>query len=286
LDAPHRAARPSRRSALALLTAAALVAGCGGRKKPPRGEPVSDDAGVLAAAAWGRELPEALRGGFSIRIDAPRLGVVGSTTGALIVHHPSRFRIEVFAPIVGPRLYAVSDGAAVNIFVVPQNTYYSGPDAEAVLREATGGAAGLKDLVALLVGRLPFQDAEIVEAQVGEASAVYTFSGPEGTRAKVALDPRDLTTMELEAFDAKGQVVLSARYPEYKRRSGALLPEQVEIEVPSLEMSLALDFRGFDALDEPPEVFDLKAPSKAARVDLMEQMKSWAEAAGAEDSSG
>jgi hypothetical protein len=44
-----------------------------------------------------------------------------------VIDRPDRFRLEIYAPIVGPRFYGVSNGEAVNAFVVAQNTWLGGP---------------------------------------------------------------------------------------------------------------------------------------------------------------
>ncbi len=202
----------------------------------------------------------------------------GPASGGLVIDRPDRFRLEIYAPIVGPRFYGVSNGEAVNAFVVAQNTWLGGPDAEAALREITGGAAGLKDLVDLLTGRLPFEDAEVVGVEVGEEETVYTFQGPQGTRATVAVDARELTTRRVEAFDTSEVCVLRAEYSDYKRSDRGLMPEEVTITVPPAELEVVLSFRSWEELKEVPDAFSLPAPKGATRLDLVETIRGRVEA--------
>ncbi|MCB1129291.1 MAG: DUF4292 domain-containing protein, partial [Verrucomicrobiae bacterium] len=165
-------------------------------------------------------------------------------------------------------LYAVSDGAGLGVFDVRNNTFYSTKDAERLLREATGGAAGLDDLVSLMIGRLPFEDAEVTEVREIDGMSVFTFAGPEGTRAEVTLDPRTLTTRKVEAFDHLGQRVLTADYTDYLRVGGSRLPEEVRVEVPQIELKVSLEFNSWNELGRIPDSFTLPQPGGSTYVDL------------------
>ena len=266
----------ARRLSRALLLGA-LVLGAGCRHTPPAPPLPEVEPAALAAAARERFVPEAQRASFGLAIEAPRLGLSTRASGALVVDRPDRFRLEVYAPIVGPRLYVVSDGMAVNLYAVAQKTWMGGPDAEAVLREATGGAAGLEDLVDLLTGRMPFEHAELIAVEPGEEEVHYTFEGPEGTRAVVALDARQSTTRSVEAFDGSGRCVLRARYGSYRRKDRALVPEEVAITLPTAELEVVLSFRSWEALDAAPEAFSLPIPEGAEVRDLVESIRGWSE---------
>ena len=256
------------------LVALTLSAGCKKQKDPESVVPKVDPA-ELAEAAWARFVPSTQRAGFGLKIQSPTLGNSSVASGALIVDRPDRFRLEIYAPLVGPRFYAVSDGMSVNMYSVAQKTWMGGPDAEAVLREATGGTAGLKDVIDLLSGHMPFEDAEVTGVEIIESETRYTFEGPEGTRAVVAVDSRQLTTRSVEAFNTSGTCVLRATYSDYKRKDRALVPENLEIELPSIETAITLSFRDWEALDEPPDAFELAAPKGSTKLDLLEMIQGW-----------
>ena len=174
-----------------------LLASCGGKRAPT----ASWDAGSVAEAAWEREVPFALKAGYTISVDAPTLGVSGSTRGALLVHRPGRFRLEIFSPLGSPLIYVASDGKAASLYLFSQNTWMGTDKAEETLRELTGGAAGLEDLLSVMVGQLPFADADILSAERKDKETLqYIFGTPQGGRAEVSLREKDLTTQKL-SFD-------------------------------------------------------------------------------------
>lgn len=278
-ESSRAAARRHQSAVIRALVIGALALGAGCKKKPVEPAVPAVDPAELAAAAWERFVPDAQRATFGLKIDAPGMGLNTNVSGALVVDRPDRFRLEVYAPIVGPRLYVVSDGAAVNLYAVAQKTWMGGPDAEAVLREATGGTAGLKDLVDLLTGRMPFEDAAVVGVEEAEGEVRYTFEGPEGTRAVVAVDARQSTTRAVEAFDREGRCVLRASYGEYKRKDRALVPEDVTIVLPTMELDVGLNFRDWDALEEAPDAFSLPVPAGAQERDLVETIRGWGDPA-------
>ena len=255
------------------LLALSLGLGCGNKKSEVVA--LSDDPSVLVEAAWNKTLPPDLAGQFSIDINAPRMGIKASASGGLLVSHPDQFRVELHAPIVGPRFYGVSDGEALNLYLAPTKTWYGGADAAAVLDEATGGAVGLADIVAVFVGRMPFRDAELTYMKHGKNNqSTYEFSGPEGSRAVVQLDERHLTTHRIRAFDPQDDLVLEARYKSYRKRERTLLPHVVEVRVPRLAFEVKLEFRDWDVLKKPGN-FELKPPPGSKKRDLVEAMKAW-----------
>ena len=247
----------------------ALVLGCGDKKAPRTlADPVE-----LAAQAWERRVPFALKAGYSVSIDAPRLGVSGTTRGGLVVHRPGKFRLEIYSPLGSPLVYAASDGKQVGIYVVTEQLWLGSDDAEGLLRSVTGGSAGIEDLVSLMIGRMPFSDAEILDRKVAEGLATYTFGGPEDTKANVALDVKTLTNHRIEAFDPDGALVLEADYEDYQKVGRSLLPEEVVINAESVQFKLELEFDSWDELGVIPDAFDVPAPKGSRQVDLDEMLE-------------
>ncbi len=245
----------------------ALTLSCGDKPKAPR---ALGDAQAVADAAWARAVPFALKAGYSVHIEAPRLGLSGTTRGALIVHRPGKFRLDIYSPLGSPLVYAASDGKALGIYVAPEKMWLGSDDAEGLLREMTGNAAGLEDLISLMTGRLPFQDAEILGAKTQGTEAIYTFAGPEDTKAIVVLDPRKLTSRRIEAYDPSGAMVLESDYEDYAKVGRSLLPEEVRIKASSIDFLLELEFDVWDELGVIPDAFEVPAPPGSRVVDLDE----------------
>jgi outer membrane biogenesis lipoprotein LolB len=243
-----------------------LMASCGGKRAPT----ASWDATSVAQAAWEREVPFALKAGYTISVDAPTLGVSGSTRGALLVHRPGRFRLEIFSPLGSPLVYIASDGKAASLYLFSQNTWMGTKKAEETLRELTGGAAGLEDLISVMVGQLPFADADILGAERTESGDLqYVFGTPQGGRAEVSLREKDLTTQSLNAYDEAGKQVLTADYNDYMRVGKNRLPEEVVMTIPGINLSLEMSFDTWDELGIIPDSFDVPAPPRSKQIDLL-----------------
>lgn len=244
----------------------ALMLGCG--DKPPPA--ASGDATSAAEQAWARSLPFALKASFAVSVDAPRAGTKGTTRGALLVHRPGRFRMEIFSPMGTPLVSAASDGDAFGMYLGAQNTWIGTPVAEQALRELTGGAAGLEDLISVLTGRLPFQGATVSDASRTETGWAYTFDGPDNTKALVELDGQELLNQSIVAIDDAGETALTAVYSDYMRAEGNRLPEKLELEVPGLELTLEIKYSSWQELGVIPDSFSIPAPPGARQVDLLE----------------
>ena len=136
----------------------------------------------------------------------------------------------------------------------------------------TGGAAGVEDLIALMIGRLPFQDAELMDAHRDRKAmeSTFTFAGPNGTRAVVVLDDRLLTNKRIDAYDKDDRLVLHAEYEDYMKSGRSRLPEEALIEVPLIEFTMELEFDGWDELGVIPDAFTLPDPGSTRQVDLDE----------------
>lgn len=255
-----------------------LLLACGDKPGPG----AAGDAKSIAEMAWARDVPFALKGGYSISIDAPKLGIGGTTRGGLLVHRPDKFRLEIFSPLGSPLFYAASD-TALSLYLVTEETYFHTDDAEALLRGVTGGSAGVRDFIALITGRLPFQDAELVDAVRNrkEQESTYTFAGPEGTRAVVTLDDRTLTNKRIDAYDGDDRLVLHAEYEDYMKVGRSRLPEEALIEVPMIEFTLELEFDTWDELGVIPDAFDLPDPGSKKQVNLDELVEKAVKAAEA-----
>lgn len=257
------------------MTLLLMLLACGDKPGPR----AAGDAQSVAEQAWAREVPFALKGGYSVSIDAPRMGISGSTRGGLLVHRPGRFRLEIFSPLGSPLFYAAGD-KALSIYLVTEDTYFHTDDGEALLREVTGGAAGVTDLIALMTGRLPFQSAELIDATMNrkEQEATFTFAGPEGSRAVVTLDDRLLTNKRIDAYDGDDRLVLHAEYEDYMKVGRSRLPEEAIIQVPLIEFTMELEFDGWDELGVIPDAFTLEDPGAKKRVNLDELVQKAIEA--------
>ena len=255
-----------------------LLLACGDKPGPR----ASGDARSIAEEAWAREVPFALQGGYSISVDAPKLGVGGTTRGGLVVHRPEKFRLEIFSPLGSPLFYAASD-EALSFYLVTEDTYFHTENAEVLLRGVTGGSAGLQDLISLITGRLPFQDAELTDAVRNrkDQESTFTFAGPEGTKAVVVLDERTLTNKTIDAYDGSGRLVLHAEYEDYMKVGRSRLPEEALIQVPLIEFEMELEFDTWDELGVIPDVFTLPDPGSVKQVDLDELVEKAVEAAEA-----
>lgn len=250
------------------MTALMLLAftACGGKKAPV----ASWDATSVAEQAWAREVPFALKASYTVSVDAPSLGISGSTRGALLVHRPGRFRLEIFSPLGSPLVYVASDGKGASLYLFSQNTWMGTDKAEETMRELTGGAAGLEDIISVMVGQLPFADADILGSErVDKETLAYSFGTPVGGRADVTLREADLTMQSLQAYDEHEKLSFEADYTDYMRVGKSRLPEELVMVIPGINLTLELDFDTWDELGVIPDSFDVPAPPKAKKVDLL-----------------
>jgi outer membrane biogenesis lipoprotein LolB len=241
------------------LLALLFVIGCSRSLPAP---PVESRATVLEAAR-ARPIPERLTGRFSFKVRSEVLDLAGSTGGAIVLDRPGRGHLAVLGPLGGPLMTVQTDGLGVAVALMRDRRHLVAVDAEQVLRETTGGVAGIDDLLGLMAGDVPLDDAEIREQQTLEGGDLrVVLSGPQGTSLVAVLDDATATPISLEALDAQGKVVLTAAYEAFEPQGegGPLLPTRVAMNVPLLELDLDVRYKTWTQPETVPEVFGLDTP--------------------------
>lgn len=144
---------------LLLLSLTLVVAGCGyfapwSTEERAR-EQLQDylaDAGE-PASLWGDVWMEAERGGERAAFPAE-----------LIIAYPDRFRLTVFGLFDRPLAYLTSDGEEMNLYLVENSRFYSGPADEYALAHVLGlPPLPPAEVLAYLGGRLPVGPKAVAE---------------------------------------------------------------------------------------------------------------------------
>lgn len=225
-------------------------------KHPPPPVPLRDPAVVLAEAqAEAPAPPVAAR--FSIDIE--RADGAISASGTAVIAAPDRFRVELRGPIGPPQVIATCDGTSFRAWVAQKNTVYTGEDAEAALRGWTGGSAGVDDVVALLLGRMPsLGEPDLVD--VSDRRPRVRWTRDDGVSVTALLDPTTAHLYSLAGTDAAGQSWLEARYEP------GPYPGRLELHLPALNLDVDATFSEWQRVDPPETAFTLPIPEGAAVV--------------------
>jgi len=229
------------------------------------------------AAAHARPVPAQLQARFHFKVRSARLDLAGSTGGGLIVDRPGRGNLAIFGPLGAPLLTVQTDGVGLAVLTRQDRRHLLAEDAEEVLREVTGGVAGLDEILGLLVGVLPLEGSAVQsQRRVEQGGVQVSLAGPNDTAVVALLDPATATLSSLQARDAAGEVVLTAVYAPFAALDddGPLMPTEVSLTVPSLDLELNLRFKSWRALDEVPAVFALNPPPGFTTEPLMDALLS------------
>jgi hypothetical protein len=233
--------------------AGVLLAGCPPRVVTPPGPVPEVDPVALLARAESLPPPAPAAATFGLHVETPDKRV--SASGALVVQPPDHFRVEVRGPIGPPVLVIVSDGTGLYAWEAGKNVFHTAADADAALRQETGGAAGLGALTSLLIGRLPALRKPDAIGAMGVPE--YRWAGAGQSALSVALDPRSARLAGLALFDEAGAAVLQASV------TAPDLPEHLEVRMPAMGLVARLDFDGWKPAAPPPSAFVLPAPAGA-----------------------
>jgi hypothetical protein len=105
------------------------------------------------------------------------------------------------------------------------------------------------------------------------------LQGPNKTVVEALLEPIHGTPVQILARDKKGKVLLTADYGAFEEEDGQLLPTEVHIAVPDLDLTVDLKYKNWKFPEEPPDVFTVAAPEGFLVEDLGEIVVDLAEGA-------
>ena len=251
--------------------------GCGPRPQPAPAAPQRDD---LVDMARARPVPDTLQARFHISLRSKQLDLAGSTGGGLVVERPGKGYLAILGPLGSPLLTTTSDGSAMGVMIAKDKRYLIAQDAEAVLSKTTSGAAGMDDVLALLVGDLPFDASTIASKRTG---STITFNGPSGSTVDVTLREADATLQSLHAYDDHKELVLQAEYSDYQEVDGYLMPKELSLAVPDLDLTVDLRFKSWAFPEQAPDVFLVEAPEGMTQDSLNDVVNGLVESAISKD---
>jgi len=255
-----------------------VLAGCR-RRRLGRFQEGEEEARALVERVREHSVPFALQARFAIKVQGPDFS--GTTSGAMILLDPDKLRIEVNGPVGTPLFILASDGKALHCWSQRDATFFRGDDGVAVLRELTGGTVATTDLISLLTGTLPLDGAPIVDLGADPDGAVrVVFQAAEGLRVRAAVDPQHELLRRVSLLqmgdDDDGTEVLRVAYNDLMRVGNNRMPEEIDIEAPTIGWRAALEIHTWDELGRIPDAFALTPPSNAQEKDLVTTLKEMA----------
>ena len=232
---------------------------------PP--SPRADELDAILARATSRVLPApGLKATFHIDVRFEDDG--GSTIGALVLHPPDDLRVEIQTPFHTPLLLAATDGTAIHAYVAKGNVFLRGDDAVETLSAFAGGAIRPDDLLDLLTGIPPLDDATLVFKEPIPGGVRAKYEGPVGTAIRIDVDAKTAALRSFEVDLGDSQIFV-ASYGEPLK--GGPYPRSLEVKSPVV--GLRFDFKHWEELGAAPDVFSLEPPPNSVERDLLEALQ-------------
>lgn len=209
-----------------------------------------------------RAFPELERARLHLKLKSAPLDLASGTSGVLIIDGPGRAHLAVMGPLGGPFATVTSDGEGMVVGWPRDQHMMTALDAHSNLLEATHGLMGLEDVTGMLLGQLPMKDAKVRrKLRLNSGQVELELEGPNRSRLSVILDSQTATPVSMLVTEKTGRVVLVASYGPFEPDArSVLVPSEVRIDVPQLELTMELRYKSWTALDEAPPVFSLALP--------------------------
>jgi hypothetical protein len=234
--------------------------------------PATSPAGILALAR-ARPVPEIAAARLDLQLTAPG-GLAGATGGALLVQRPAG-HLAVLGLLGSPVLTITTDGSAFSVDLPRDRRHLVAPEAAAVLTEIAGPLLTPEDLVAVLLGDLPLDDAPTRRERARDDELVSI--GLQGTRGRLtATLTRDGTLHEL-TLDAIGGPLLVGKWEPYAEVTlgdrAYLVPTRATLLFPRWDAQLDLRYKSWWLPDPVPPVFSTTAVEGQTNEDLAHFVK-------------
>ncbi|MFQ5691609.1 MAG: DUF4292 domain-containing protein [Nitrospinota bacterium] len=187
-----------------------------------------------------------LRGLVEITLDSPRERYAGKAV--LVLQAEGSIRLEPLNFFGQPVFYLVAHKDQLEAYAPREGNLFRGRATARNLHQWMGIPLSPREVVNILWGGMPSLDAgagltAVWDGAVGKAGS-YRLDFLSGGRVarRSWVDPRTLLPLRFQAFDARGGVLLTVRYEDYRRVSGVWLPEAVEVAVGPSERTLSLSY--------------------------------------------
>ena len=258
-----------------LLAVMLAMSGCakGGVLTPAQGSSLSTLERVQA-----RPAPQQVRAKMAVKMSSRPFHLAQSAPAVMIADLPMRAHVALMGPLGGPAALFTANGDGMTVGLPRDQHVMQAPDADAALREATQGLLGVAELLSLLVGRLPLEDAHVRRRQpLDDDRELVTLIGPAKSQITVMLDVVRATPIAMVVYDKTGVELFRAAFEPFEQDAeDRWVPTALEIDVTSMELHVDVRYKSWKDLDALPDVFGLDAPegwtSEPLEWALMQQM--------------
>ncbi|ATB34528.1 DUF4292 domain-containing protein [Melittangium boletus] len=232
----------------------------------PRG-PITEAEELFRLTSAAQDTAATLQGEGKIRIETPQGS--GTVSAFLAASRPGLLRVEMFDFFNRPIAVLVTDGHRFGLLQAQENKYYQGPATPRNLSRFLPVALPSEELVAVMLGRVPFIPAERMTLAIDEKEGLYVLTLVKGPVSQVLhIHPRHLRVVRSQV---KGARTYSLEYGRFEPQGESVFPREVKLLAESAETSLDLRYTSV-TLNESPDLtlFDLSVPEDIPVVDVDE----------------
>ncbi len=253
--------------AAAAIFLALICSGCPKRMDfGPRGR-ITEAEELLRLTRAAQDTTSTLEGDGKIRVESPQGS--GTVSAFLAVSRPGLLRVDMFDFFNRPIATLVTDGQRFGLTQYQENKHYQGPATPRNLSRFLPVALPSEELVAVMLGRVPFIPAERMELALDEKQGLYALTLHTGAVSQVLhIHPRYLRVVSSRV---QGTRAYGLDYARFEPHGDGVFPHEVKLVAESAETSLGLRYTSV-TLDQSPDLthFDLSAPEGVPVVDVDE----------------
>ncbi len=218
----------------------------------------------LIALACVRHVPEAspgpeaaIRGVVKgkMRVEAPNQAASAPIT--IVLDRPDRSSLAVLGPLGGPLWTMTTVGSTLSVLDVRGRQQHLAIDAGQVLGDVLGVDA--PTLWGILVGDPVVLPPEGLPGPV-PGTRLSDLPLVSGRSLRILAEVPSGRPVHILALDVSGTPRASVHYGPFVAYGNVALPSTVDVEVHELNLTVRLEFTGFNDTDPLPDVFSLVPP--------------------------
>jgi hypothetical protein len=257
-----------RRSAIAVLVTAGLLAGCAARSTPrPAAAPLGslpDAQRILDALAERRSAVRSVRAMARLSYSSPEES--RKAKQLLIAARPDRLRFEILSPFGAVFVLTAADGALA-AWAREESTVYRGSASAENLQRYAQVDLPVARAVDLLLGTPPL--AAATDRVVSADDGTIELWQDSGRGVEVLWLSPTLEPLRYEQRAADGRVLLRATFGQYSAIDGVRIPTQLGIELPPAQRRLDIVLSETEVNPVLADgVFALETPAGSKEIDL------------------
>ncbi len=173
---------------------------------------------------------QSLRAKGQVAVVSPQKNYTGNAL--LTEYKPSQLRVDVLNFWGQPVVAFITNEQEIKFMVYPEGKLYRGPATTTNLGRFIPLPVSIKDFIAILTGRIAFEQYEkpvLLDSRESNAYNLELSSRGSNNRVKLNIEAQSLNITSAQWLDAQGQELMQAEFSEFTTQGRVSGPQEIKM---------------------------------------------------------